>query len=216
MKCLLGVSSVAALLVLGAAAPARADVIFDNFGPGDPFYTSHLKGMSPVQFIAMPFSVAPGAGFDLSEIDIGLVYDPFAAGVNAAVVQLLADDHGLPGARVASWVLSGLPTVGTNTLQPAQQIGGLSGIRLTGGTPYWLVANGLGNWVGWAATSSGAVGPFAVSQDAGASWAISLGTSQAAFQVLGTPVGAVPEPAAAVLLGLGLAALGFATRRLRR
>jgi hypothetical protein len=213
MTCNLTAIAALASALLCAAVPARADSVYDNFGPGDPFNGHHGKGLSPVQYIAMPFTVAPGPGFDLTEIDIALVYDPLASAVNAAVVQLVMDYKGLPGSFIDSWVLSGLPTVGTTTLQPVQQITGPSRTHLDGGAQYWLVANGLSNWISWAATSSGALGPFAVSQDAGASWALSLGTEQSAFRVLGTPTAAVPEPGAAVLLALGLATLAVAGRR---
>lgn len=131
----------AALLALGGAiAPAQAVIVFSNFGAIPVFSKQHSVFLSSVQPIAMPFAVAPGTGFDLTQIDIGITHDSFLPGsVYAAVVQLLTDVNGLPGAVVDSWVLSGPPDVDTTTLEASQQITGIAGDRIVGGA-------GTGSW----------------------------------------------------------------------
>jgi hypothetical protein len=208
--------SAAALVLAGAIAPAQADVVFSNFGASPTLSNQHSVGLSSVQPIAMPFAVAAGAGFDLTQIDIGITHSSFVPGsVNAAVVQLLTNVNGLPGAVVDSWVLSDLPEVNTTTLEASQQITGIVGDRLDGGAHYWLVATGLSNWMAWAFSAPEVAGPFAYSPDGGATWVLSQDGTQGGFDVQGTPVpvAQVPEPASMALLALGLAALATNRRR---
>jgi hypothetical protein len=214
MKCA-GLSAMA-LVLAGAVAPARADIVFSNFGASPALSNQHSVGLSSVQPIAVPFTVAAGGGFDLTQIDIGITHSSFVPGsVNAAVVQLRTDVNGLPGAVVDSWVLSNLPEVNTPTLEASQRISGIVGDRLDGGEQYWLAATGLSNWMAWAFSTPEVAGPYAYSPDAGATWVVSQTGAQGGFDIQGTPVpvALVPEPASLALLALGLVALATTNRR---
>ena len=213
------IQAAATALAMGCTGgSAFADVVFSNVGSAAPVSGQHFKFPSALQPIAMPFTVAAGTDFDLTRIDIGLTFDSQFPGVNAAVVELAADTLGLPGAILGSWVLSGLPDLGTTTLQSSQSISGLGGIQLDGGSQYWLIAVGLSSNIAWGYATPEVIGPFAFSSDAGATWSLSQGSGTSAFDVLGTPISVspVPEPASASLYVSGLLALLVATRRRRQ
>jgi hypothetical protein len=207
------------VLLMGVAfcvvAPAAmGDTVFSNLGSATPISAHHGRFPTPGQFIAMPFAVTAGPGFDLTQIDIGLTHTSELPGADGATVQLVSDDGGgLPGSFIQSWTLSNLPENGTTTLQASQMITGISGTTLTGGAQYWLIAIGSSTSMAWNFADPEIVGPFAFSIDGGTNWSLVSGLGESAFDVLGTPLSTpVPEPMSVALLGLGLGALVVARR----
>ena len=97
----------------------------------------------------MPFAVASGSGFDLTQIDIGLTHNSTLPGANSATVQLVMDNGGVPGSFIQSWALSNLPEFGTSTLHGSQMITGISGTLLNGTSQNWLIAIGSSTSMGW-------------------------------------------------------------------
>jgi hypothetical protein len=101
------------VLVTAAASMARADVvIYNNFGPGDTYFTNggYVIGFGGrpgqeniVDFF--PFQVT-GASYALTRIDLALSY---RFGPNAIDVQIRGDSGGLPGPVIETWHFSNLP-----------------------------------------------------------------------------------------------------------
>jgi hypothetical protein len=200
-----GASLCAALLFL--AASAHANTIFNDFGSG---YSSQLENYcvdgsvpAPICATGIPkgASVAPAAlftspgNYDLTQIDLGLT---FSEGTNSAVISLLTDVGGAPGALLDSWPISNQPI----STPPVTTISGISGITLLSGDSYFLqVSPGADDTRdGWSFNNTGATGTVYEPPDGGTD------VTLPAFDVLGTPV-ATPEPGtiaicAAALLGL--------------
>ena len=204
-----------AWLVLAAAVVSRADSIYTNLGSGnsyDPLNEWDVSTLSSdnqeYEAIAVPFT--PTSNYELGQILIALTN---VDGTNQAYVTLNSDSGGLPGAVIASWNLTGLDAwSSTSTITPEQTLTAPSGIFLTAGTTYWIVAmpdstGGTSDtWDAWEFNVTGDVGTFAYSD--GTTWYPDPDV-RPAFQVDPTP-----EPPTFTLLGLALAALPFFRRRL--
>jgi hypothetical protein len=196
---------------------ANADTIFNDFGPG---YGTTLGGYCVDGFSAAPIcsslptgsaGLTPGAlfvspgNFDVTQIDVSLSYDE---GANSAVISLFTDVSDAPGTLLGSWAVSGQPD---NPL-PVTTVGGISGVTLTGGASYFLeISPGdtetedAWNYNGLSETGEVYDPPFGGSD-----------LTLPAFDVLGTPLAPVPEPAPVVISGMALLALVAVGRQRRR
>jgi hypothetical protein len=191
-----------AIVLFALGSTACADTIFSNLGSGSTYALLSGNGnLFHNRELAMPFTVAAGSGFNLTQLDIGVTSFEFP---NSPIIELRANSGGLPGTIIQSWTLTNVPHYGSSGLvQPSQTISGITGILLSGGTQYWLAANAAnGNFL-WNYTAPYQVGSQAYSGNGGGTWNPSL-TYIGAFDVQGTPASAVPEPSAMLLLATGL------------
>lgn len=194
---------------------AHADsVIFSDLAASSPIYSSggySIAGStSTAGFVDPAFSFTVGASsYNLTQIDLALSN---YSGTNGSVtVDLVNNSGGLPGSTVlGSWTFSSLPANGsTNTTLQTQS--GITGITLSAGTTYWLeafVTNSSSNTFDlWNYNNQGDTGTPA--ENTGAGFATGVTGAIGAFDVLGTPVTATPEPSSLLLLSAGLAALSL-------
>jgi hypothetical protein len=190
----------AAVLCL-VAPPARAGVIFNNFGPGDTYLFPGVfwtVGTSDDYEPSAGFTVAAGTDYTLSEIDFsaGVLFGTAAVGVG-----LREDAGGMPGAILESWTVSGLgssfalrpPEVATSALHPT----------LLAGRQYWVTLTGGDETTqaGWDANAIFDQGPVYLA--VGGTPILTGTDTRPAFRVLGEPA-AVPEPSS--LVGAAVAA----------
>ena len=108
---------------------SKTDTYFDEDGV---FITG--PGFSRTQWIGIPFQ--PASSAKATQIKIALSY--FGSGTNAATVSLNADSGGVPGTALQTWELTNLPLFGSCCT--LQTLNSKTGIKLTNGTTYWLVA----------------------------------------------------------------------------
>jgi len=185
-------------LALAVFLPAlsKADVIFSDFGSGHTYDCCSAAGIGFGEnaIWAVPFSVS--SANDLNQIDMALGWD---SGSNSAIVTLNSDTGGLPGAVIESWTVSNLPAFAT-TNNVIQTLNPVSTVTLSGGL-YWIVvaAGASDTAVSWNINSLSIFGP-SFSSSFGGSF-VPVGGIGLAFDVLGTPVSAVPEPSSFWLLG---------------
>jgi hypothetical protein len=206
------------------ASFAKADTIYTDLGPpAAPYFDANGRavtgsglGFPGYQEVAVPFT--PTGSYDLTEIDLAVTFSgiPSVFGTDAATVTLESSVAGAPGASIASWNISSLPSSFTGTTLDSIFV---SGVSVTAGAQYWLVVsptNNIGNTSDtddfWD-TNSNPAGVFGNEQiNNGGSWVSLAPYDLAAFDVLGTPV---PEPASASLAiaGFALVAIGCAKAR---
>jgi hypothetical protein len=199
--------AVLAFFVL-AAGQARADVLYNNFGPGDSYQTgnSWIIGRFPGTSITWvqgdPFRVT-GGDFTLDRLTLALSW---VAGPNEADVQLRADAGGLPGATLESFHFSNLGNFGNNN--PPVAANSLLHPLLSAGAQYWVTASASDlTDIAWNLNSTGDRGPHAQSQNGGPFSLVD--SDRGAYRVEATP-SPVPEPGTLLLCGIGgLGLLGY-------
>lgn len=177
----------------------RADAVFSTFGPGDSFLNGGfwmVGGPLPEEIAA---SFVPSQDFTLQSIDFAVA---LLSGTDNHIVVDLAAGPAAPGAPIESFSVTNLPTV------PAVvTVDSISHPGLSAGVRYWVVLSApdpTNTSVGWNQNDQGVV-DLSSRQDDGP-W-VDLGTEvlTPAFDVIGTPVAAVPEPSNWALLALVLA-----------
>jgi hypothetical protein len=173
-----------ALTGLVWAAPARAAVIFSNFGAGDSFDTSiGWTVQDGVQIPAVQFTAGTSASLD--SIDFGAFLTSGANELDVVVMTNGASNR--PNAVVESRHLSGALT----SFSGIHSVSSGAHPILCAGTKYWLVLSvASGIKVGWNKDSTGASGPFSTRASFGtneAGWFAPNTEVQGVFRLNGTP-----------------------------
>jgi hypothetical protein len=205
MKKLLG--GVLALLLLSSTA--KADIIFNTFGPGDSYntgvgWTLGVPGL--YQDVGLAFTPA-GNTYTLDRLVLALGW---VTGTNAVDVSLMTAVGGLPGSVLETWHVTNLPTFGAGG--PPITMDSVLHPFLEEGTQYFVVSSvplGESTWAAWNWNIAGTIGPLAYRQNGGA-WS-AFTDVQTALRAEGSPV---PEPSTLSLLSLGVVSL--LARRWRR
>jgi hypothetical protein len=194
--------------LLAFASATRADVIFNNFGPGDTFPDSGriLQGEAVGNIAnvdqAVGFTVGPN-NVDLTDIRIGIgVFDSPINGTGPLDIILAADAAGLPGAA--------LRTYSFNINSTGEQIVHASGgslLQLNANTPYWVIADAKGTFDGgWEFNPIGDMGPAAGRSNNGP-WSLHVDDkTRMVLRVEGRTL-ASPEPASLILMAIGFAGI---------
>ena len=205
------------------AVPTQADIIYDNFGPGDTYHQNTgwtLSGGSPIDkdwdqgsaFALDSF----GMDYYLDTIDlaVGLVSGP-----NELDVWLMTDSAGEPDTIIESFHFS--DEMGSfGDLSPPLTANSLLNPLLEADEQYWLIASATGpdTWAAWNLNSTGDVGLRAYRADLG-TWGVSERT-KGVFRVTGTPISVTPvsvsEPATILLFGSALICVAVFSRKLNK
>ena len=191
-----------------ATSSVQSEIIFNNLGPGDTFSASGRILIGPTAGVfsdinqAAPFSVGPTAHF-LTDVVLGLGVNeypskPFSPStINVLVTE---DSAGVPGT-----VLRALPYNITAMGDQAITVSDAGSLLLQANTDYWVIADAEGNFEGaWRFNMYGDLG-LTASQTENNPWNLHPDDDMFALRVEG--ISAVPEPAALLLVVLGLALL---------
>ncbi len=208
MKRLLTASAVLALL-FAATAPARAGIIFSDFGSGQSC-SNVSYNVSSTSVMAQSFT--PNADYTLTSLSLALWLN---TGPDSAIVSLCADNAGVPGSILESFIATSLTA--TSAVYTFMET---PGVQLHQGTQYWVVVGGPGmsssTVVAWNENVTSTRG-FTSSMNGGTTWNAFGTPLSAAFEVDGQLVSPTPEPTSLGLLAVGAAGmLGYGWKRRRR
>jgi hypothetical protein len=223
--------TVATLALLGGGfGLARADHLYNTFGPGDSFNMDSGESVEGISFfnghpltvyvaIANKFSPSETATLDLVRFAMS---DAVYPGQVEAV--LAADNGGQPGTTLEDLGAVSVPASShTSNVLPSGTIYSLSsGLHplLTAGTEYWLILQptnpNSGMLAFWNMSTPLATAAAASTGDpAHGSW--NAYSAQGAFDIQGTATTATPEPTSVTLLVVGAVGLvGYSWRHRRR
>ena len=197
------------LIVLAfSTSVVKADVIFDNFGPGDTHSNlAWALGTSPgitSQEFAMPFAVPTGQDFFLDSIELAVFGQ---GGANELTIDVYSSLEGV-GVSLGSVTLFDELPPGPGSLV---EVDGFD-VLLESGQTYWVGAslpNGNGGWFFNSFDEVGLIGDRREELPDYPAWRLTE-NELGAFRVNATA--AIPEPGAASLLGL----IGLLVARRRR
>ncbi len=202
--------------LLALAAPTHADVIFDNFGPGDTYsldmgwtlsYGGPLGGDHWEQ--AAPFTVTGGDHY-LDMIEIAILHN---WGPDLIYADIRADDNGAPGDTILE-TTTGSGMTPPFVWSPPMQLQFSGNLVLEDGQQYWLALRPemTDVLISWAFNETDDFGLRA--------WRFNLGPWETAYGDPGTDsergvyrVHATPVPAPSSLALVGVAALCACRRR---
>ena len=187
MKRLMMAGLCAAALAVLAVPAARADVLYDTFGPGDTFQTNigwTIGGPAGTPFWEQGDPVGVSGTYTLSQITLAAGW---VSGPNKYVVWLMDDNGGQPGNVIEELDFSNLdvfggaypPLVGVSQLNP----------ELDDGNTYWVVCSTdpAPTWTAWNWNNTGASGPHAQRTNGG-DWTI-VNNVLGALRVEADPLG---------------------------
>lgn len=207
------------VLSLLSTGVSQADILFNNFGPGDTYNTTlalrvagGTSGAPSEQESAVGFM--PNATAQIGSIDF--VASLFR-GTNEITLSLVNNNQGVPdtvSSTLESWTFTGqMGQFGTTA--PILTADSILNPLLQAGTFYWLVMSPpvSDTWAEWNVNSIGDIGPVSFSFDGGSTWSVGQPASRGVFRVNST---AVPEPSTILLLGAGLAGVGLMGRRFKK
>ena len=198
-----------ATTALTCGRPASAGFIASDLGPSGSFDANAGYTLSGP---AAPGGVGYGLAVKFKNSDTSSVVFgsaqlalQFHTGANALKVLLVADSAGLPGATLETISLSNIAT-GPSLVTASSSVGTL----LAPGMTYWLAAVASSDtFMTWNANNQGQMNGLAYRVDHGSgpqAWQSASGNPDVAFSI--SPL-SIPAPPSLVLLGSGLATLGF-------
>jgi len=195
------------------AAPARADIIFNDFGPGDSYqqFQGQSVGGRFHQDVGDRFTPA-GSDYILDRVVLPL---GSISGTNGVDVLFMTSDNGVPGSVIESWHVTDLPRFGS--AHPPTVLDSALHPLLSDGVPYYVVASvplAENTSAVWNNNSVGDHGPLAFRSNGGTWFVINDALGRGALRVEGE---AVPEPSSFALAAIGgLTLAGWRPRRTSR
>ena len=187
MKRLMMAGLCAAALAVLAVPAARADVLYDNFGPGDSYqtgigWTIGAPGGGDFWEQGDPFDVS--GTYTLSQVTAA---GGWVVGPNKYVLFLMDDAGGQPGNVIEEYDFSDIGQFGGNN----PTLVGVSYLNpeLDDGNTYWLIAScDPAAWCAWNWNNTGDAGLHAWRTNGGP-WSTGGGNTRGAYRVEADPIG---------------------------